>query len=107
MSPRADHADTIIAVADVRRRRSSRDHHIAAGPDGQAGQQPGVPGETDAYPEPGTTTGHNGDPPVSIPPARYRRVRRAAVPRGNAWIARSCLEAAEGNGLQNRPIRVE
>lgn len=67
MSPRADHADTIIAVADVRCRRSSEDHHIAAGRDGQAGQQPGAPGETDAYPEPGTTTGHNGDPPVSIP----------------------------------------
>lgn len=57
MSPRADHADTIIAVADVRCRRSSQDHHIAAGRDGQAGQQPGAPGETDAYPEPGTTTG--------------------------------------------------
>jgi hypothetical protein len=37
MSLRADHAATIIAAADVRRRVSSQDHHLAAGRDGQAG----------------------------------------------------------------------
>jgi hypothetical protein len=36
MSPRADHAATIIAAADVRRRVSSQDHHPAAGRDGRA-----------------------------------------------------------------------
>jgi hypothetical protein len=51
MSPRPDHAATIIAAA---------------------GDSQAHPGETDADPEPGTTTGHNGDSSGSIPPAPDR-----------------------------------
>src|SRR5580693_9899701 len=72
MSPRADHAATIIAAADVRRRVSSQDHHPAAGR--ARPTTASASGETDVDPEPGTTADHSGDPSGSIPPAPYRLI---------------------------------
>ena len=62
MSPRADHAATIIAAAEVRPRVSSQDHHLAAARDGQADNSQAHPAKRTLILNREPATGHSGGP---------------------------------------------